>query len=97
MLQEELTSLSPLEFRSMIDSVHPRIFTYRYMWKTKDSEHIQVKYISDVTKAHTAFRECLQKDDNVLSAMCEYIGEVDPLVIAYTDIIKKEVKVNEEV
>lgn len=97
MLQEELSALSPLEFRSMIDSVHPRIFTYRYMWKTKDSEHIQVKYISDVTKAHTVFRDNLQKDENVVSAMCEYIGEIDPLVIAYTDIIKKEVEINEEV
>lgn len=98
MLQEELKELSPIEFRFMIESVHSRIYTYRYMWKVKNSEQVQLKYISDVKPVHDSFRKALQSDDNVVSALCEYIGEVDPLVVAYTDVIKQEVKIeNEEV
>lgn len=96
MLQEELKVLSPIEFRSMIESVHSRVYTYRYMWKVKDSEQVQLKYISDVKAAHDLFRKALQSDDNVVSALCEYIGEVDPMVVAYTDVIKQEVKIENE-
>ena len=95
---DDLQELSPQEFRSVIDSVHPRMYSYRYVWRMKGSEshQLQVKILTGVRQEHEEFRKALQNDPEVQSALCEYICEYDPLVIAYTDVIKKEVIIDDK-
>lgn len=72
------------------EKVRPRIYVYRYMWKMKDSDKIQLKVVSDVIKSHMQFRKALQEDENVVSAFCEYVSEYDPYFFAAGEVIKNE-------
>lgn len=92
----DLLELSPQEFREVIDTIRPRVYTWRYVWKVKGEDSLRVKYVCDVKKAHEDFRKCLRENEDVVSCIAEYIGEVDPVLMAYSDVIKKEVEVEIE-
>ena len=67
------------------------VYCYRYYWKDKDSK-LFVKYVTDSEKNHEAFMEMLQKDTNIVSAMREYIHEIDFSFIGFTQAVKEEKK-----
>lgn len=70
------------------------IYTYRYIWKTKDAKKdmFNVKYITDVEKMHNTFMKALQDSDNVLCATRIYISEVNVSLTEQHEIVKKEKK-----
>lgn len=70
-----------------------KILVYRYLFKVKNSEKdsVCVKYVSDVKQAHDDFIRALLKDDNVLSALREYVCEIDCSFVGSVDHVKVEV------
>lgn len=69
-----------------------KILVYRYIFKVKDGEKdkLCVKYLSDVEKAHVEFMSALLHDSNVLSAMREYVCEIDCTYLGAVEHVKAE-------
>lgn len=70
------------------------IYTYRYIWKTKDAKKdmFNVQYITDVEKKHDIFMKTLQTSDNVLCASRIYVSEINVSLTEQHEIVKKEKK-----
>lgn len=77
-----------------------KVYTYRYMWKNKDNG-LCVKFITGVVQEHNQFMDILMKDENIVSALREYVNEIDYSFIGWSQAIKEEnkseVKNNEEI
>lgn len=77
-----------------MEEKNAKILVYRYIFKVKDGENekdkLCVKYLSDVEKAHAEFKTALLHDSNVLSAMREYVCEVDCSYIGAVEHVKAE-------
>lgn len=69
------------------------ISTYRYIWKNKEGK-LNVKYLTETEEGHEKFKQVLIADENISSAICEYIQEVDISKIGLTDTFKTEEKEN---
>lgn len=70
-----------------------KIYVYRYIFQTKsddddDKPKLCVKYISDVVAAHDAFKSALLGDPNVVSAIREYVSEIDCTYLGSVDHVK---------
>lgn len=70
------------------------IYTYRYIWKTKDAKKdmFNVKYITDVEKSHETFMQVLRDNDSVVCASRIYVSEVNVSLTEQHEIVKKEKK-----
>lgn len=53
------------------------VYSYRYMWKNKDSESINFKIVSDVLAGLASFEEQLKSFPDVESIAREYLHEYD--------------------
>lgn len=71
------------------------VYTFRYMWKDKENK-LCVKFITDIEEAHIKFMEALKADENVVSALREYVSEVNFARLGFIDEVKKEEKGEEE-
>lgn len=66
-------------------------YNYRYMWKCKDGA-LRCKYVCGTNEEHSAFQKILQDDEDIVSAMREYQGEVNYACIGFTEPVKVEEK-----
>lgn len=62
-----------------------RIYTFRYMWRLKDSDQINFKIITDTLEGLNQFEDVLKKQEDILLAGKEYLHEID--VTRITQII----------
>lgn len=70
------------------------VYTYRYMWKTKDGK-LCVKFLTDVNENHVQFQQAIKDDENVVSCFREYVSEVNFAYIGFTESVKEELKEKE--
>lgn len=70
------------------------VYTFRYMWKDKQDK-LCVKFITDIEEAHIRFMEALKADENVVSALREYVSEVNFARLGLINEVKKEEKKEE--
>lgn len=70
------------------------IYTYRYIWKTKDQKKdmFNVKYVTDVENVHKVFMKTLQDTENVVCASRIYVNEINVSLTEQHEIVKKEQK-----
>lgn len=69
------------------------VFTYRYMWKTKDNKNVfNVKFVTGAVEEHKRFMGLLQKDENVISATRIYVNEINVSLTEQHEFVKKETK-----
>lgn len=68
-----------------------KVFTYRYMWKCKD-DGLRVKFLTGIEQEHNQFMDILMKDDDIVSALREYVNEIDYSFIGWSQAIKEENK-----
>lgn len=61
------------------------IYTFRYMWRLKDSDQINFKIITDTLEGLNQFEDVLKKQEDILLAGKEYLHEID--VARITQII----------
>lgn len=54
-----------------------KIYTYRFMWKIKDSSNICFKVITDTESGLEQFEKALLALDNLDKASKEYLSEMD--------------------
>lgn len=59
----------------MSDSV--RVYSYRYMWKLKDSDKVNFKIVTDVFEGISRFESELLKIEGLESCAREYLHEYD--------------------
>lgn len=64
-----------------------KIFTYRYMWKIKDSDRICFKIITDTKSGLEQFEQALLQLPDIVSALKEYISEIDCDLVGIVDTI----------
>lgn len=53
------------------------IFTFRYMWRVKDSQQINFKIVTDTFEGLKQFEEHLSKQEDIVLAGKEYLHEID--------------------
>lgn len=70
------------------------VFTYRYLWKDKQG-NLKAKYFTDTNENHSKFQQNILNDDDIVSCMREYIGEINYAFIGFTEEVKKENKQDE--
>lgn len=58
-----------------------KVFTYRYMWKLKDSASVNFKIVSDVESGLIEFEKALLSLENVEKVAKEYLHEYDCTLI----------------
>lgn len=68
---------------------------YKYIWKTKKGG-LCVKYITDTDGAHEEFMKALRESEDVVSAVREYVSEINMAYFGYTKEVKKEEKESEQ-
>lgn len=66
------------------------LYTYRYMWKVKDSKTILVRIITDTIEGLSAFEEALLKNESIYSCAKEYLFQCDVSRIGLLDSLKFE-------
>lgn len=66
-----------------------KIYTYRYFWRDKDNK-LRCRYLSGTLEEQEAFQANLRADPFIVSAMREYIHEVDYAFIGFTEAVKEE-------
>lgn len=71
------------------------VYTYRYMWKTKDG-NLCVKFLTEPQEGHMKFQTALREDPSIVSAMREYVSEVNFAFLGFTEPVKEEKKEKEE-
>lgn len=76
----------------MVNHNEYKLYTYRYMWKLNGSDKIALKVITDTMEAHDGFKQKLIEADEVLSAACEYVSEIDIQFIGIVNTFKEEKK-----
>lgn len=54
-----------------------KVFTYRYMWKLKDSSSVNFKIVSDVESGLKSFESSLLALDGIEKCAKEYLHEYD--------------------
>lgn len=68
-----------------------KIYTYRYFWKDNEGK-LFVKFLTDSQENHKVFQDDILKNQNIVSCMREYVGEVDLSFIGFTEPVKEEKK-----
>lgn len=58
-----------------------KVYTYRYLWKMKDSSQVNFKIVSDVKDGLKAFEDALFKLEGLEKASKEYLHEYDCALI----------------
>lgn len=53
------------------------IYTFRYMWRLKDSNQINFKIITDTLEGLKQFEETLKNQEDIILAGKEYLHEID--------------------
>lgn len=53
------------------------IYTFRYMWRLKDSNQINFKIITDTLEGLEHFEDTLKKHEDIILAGKEYLHEID--------------------
>lgn len=71
------------------------LYTYRYMWKTKDSDRVQFQYVTDTLERLQSYEENILSISDLESAGKEYISQIDVSQVAFFNKIFGGVK-NEE-
>lgn len=66
-------------------------YNYRYMWKSKDGS-LCCRYLCGTEEEHVTFMRSLLENEDVVSAMREYQGEVNYAFIGFTESVKVEKK-----
>lgn len=72
-----------------------KVFTYRYFWKDKEGK-LYVKFLTESEKAHQQFMDSVKNDENIVSCMREYVGEIDYAYLGFTEPVKEEKKEDNE-
>ena len=72
-----------------------RLYTYKYIWKQKDNK-LCVKVLTGVQEEHAKFQTAIQNDNNIVSCMREYLGEMNLSYMNFTEPVKLEDKPKEE-
>lgn len=54
-----------------------KLFCYRYMWLTEDSENLNIKILVDIDEGHQRFIENLKNTDKIRSLVRVYQYEID--------------------
>lgn len=72
-----------------------KIYTYRYFWENRDGS-LSCRYLSGTLEEHCVFQQTLRDTSNVVSAMREYIHEVDYSFIGFTEPVKEKENIKEE-
>lgn len=67
------------------------VFTYRYMWKNTDGK-LCVKFVTDTLGGLKAFEDMLKAESSVVSAIKEYVSEVNFAFLGFTETVKAENK-----
>lgn len=52
-----------------------RLVTRRYLWKFKDDDKVNIKYVTDILEGHDSFIESLRVLPKIEKATYEYISE----------------------
>lgn len=68
---------------------------YKYLWKMKNGG-LCVKYLTDTDGAHDDFMKALRENEEVESAVREYVSEINMAYFGYTQEVKKQEKESEE-
>lgn len=71
-----------------------RLVTRRYLWKIKDDDKINIKYVTDLLEGHNSFIESLCVLPNIEKATYEYISEY---LISETLVVHDILKDSKEV
>lgn len=71
------------------------LYTYRYIWKDISGK-LCVKILTEPQEGHKLFQERIQKDDNIVSCMREYVNEVNFEYLGFTEPVKIEKKEGDE-
>lgn len=66
------------------------IYTYRYMWRLKDSDSVCVKIVSDVLQGLSEFENQLLALDGLESACKEYVHEYSCELLGKVDVLLKK-------
>lgn len=74
----------------------PKVYAYKYLWKTKDDK-LCVKYVTDTQEGHAMFQKHLRDSDDVVSAMREYLHEINFAYLNFTEPVKEEKKNDENI
>lgn len=69
----------------------PKVYAYKYIWKTKDDK-LCVKYVTDTQEGHAMFQKHLRDNEEVVSAMREYLYEINFAYLNFTEPVKEEKK-----
>lgn len=73
-----------------------KLFCYRYMWLTENSENLNIKILVDIDEGHQKFIETLKALPDICSLVRVYQYEIDAEKIeAFESLINKE-KAGEE-
>lgn len=71
----------------------PKVYAYKYIWKTKDDK-LCVKFVTDTQEGQALFQKYLRENEDIISAMREYVYEINFAYINFTEPVK-EVKKND--
>lgn len=72
------------------------LYTYRYFWKQKDGK-LCVKFITGPQEEHAQFQNRLRDNNNIESAMREYVSQVNLAYLGFTEEVKKQIKEEKEI
>lgn len=72
-----------------------KIYTFRYIFKMKDSESLGVKYVTDTLIALETFEREILSSVDIVSCVKEYVGEVDISQTGFVTTVKAQLE-NEE-
>lgn len=66
-----------------------RVYCYKYIWKTKQN-NLCVKYLTETQDGHAIFQKHLRENDEIVSAMREYVHEINFAYMNFTEPVKEE-------
>lgn len=66
-----------------------KIITRRYVFDLADNPgQLCVKYVSEIPTGHELFIKGIMEDENVLSCIFEYVGEIDVAATGFVTTVK---------
>lgn len=68
-----------------------RIYCYKYLWRNKENK-ICIKFVTDTQEGHALFQKHLRESEDIISAMREYVHEINFAYINFTEPVKEEKK-----
>lgn len=72
-----------------------KIYTYRFAWRLKDSDKVNIKVLTDTLDGLENFASYLKTLDGVEMACREYVSEFDFEKFGFVDNLLEEVKKDE--